>query len=664
MRRRPGHHGRLLALVLAVAFAFAALVGRLGQVQLVGVDAFEHGAQPLDTRTIVVPALRGRILDRTGRPLADNRTSTVVTIERRVIVGGRDRAEAEVRAAAAVLGLPAEDLLARTWLCGETGAPAAPACWAGSPQVPVPLAEDVDPTKALTLVEQPDRFPGVAVTSRPVRVYPRPEGVHAAQLIGYLGPVTEAEVASSDALVADDLVGRAGLEQQYDAVLRGTPGRTVVSVDPRGLVTGVVARTDPVPGRDLLTSIDVDVQAAAERSLAAAMKAARRTKEKWPADSAGAVVLDARTGAVAAMVSLPDYDPNVWTGGISAADYARLTDPRSGTPLLSRATGVGFAPASTLKPSSVVGAVHAGNALDGRYSCPTSYRIGDRDFHNYETRPRGDISLRTAVEISCDTVFYELAYTAWQAQGGTGARVGSPDPFSSAARGFGLGRPTGIDLPGEASGRVPDRAWKRATWEATKDELCARAQRGYPEVKDKARATYLKAVAKENCASGWQLRAGDAANFSIGQGDVLATPLQMAVMYAAIANGGTVLTPRVAAATVDPSTGRKEAVAAGPRHRAPVSATLDRYLRSALRGVVTDGTAAAQFRDLPKDWPVAGKTGTGEAVGLRDTSWFVSYAPANRPRWVVSVVVGQGGHGSDTAAPAAKRIHLALRALR
>ncbi len=177
----------------------------------------------------------------------------------------------------------------------------------------------------------------------------------------------------------------------------------------------------------------------------------------------------------------------------------------------------------------------------------------------------------------------------------------------------------------------------------------------YPEVADRERRRFLTEVARENCATGWQLRAGDAANFAIGQGDVLATPLQMAVLYGAIADGGTVRTPRVGAALVDPVSGERTALDPGPTHRAPLSAATDRYLRSALRRVVTSGTAAAAFAGMPADWPVAGKTGTGEVVGKRDTSWFVSYAPATRPRWVVAAVVAQGGPGGSTAAPVTAR---------
>jgi penicillin-binding protein 2 len=660
-RRAGSHQGRFLAVVLLVAVGFAALVGRLGQVQLVGHDDFRAAASALDTRTLVVPALRGRILDREGRVLADNRASTVVTIERRIIADRPDRGASVVRDVAAVLGLPAGDLLGRTWLCGEQGAPAAPACWSGSPQVPVPLAEDVDPTRALSLVEQPARFPGVAVESRPVRVYPRPLGVSAAQTLGYLGQVRSDEVGGDRDLVADDLVGRSGLEQQYDAVLRGVPGRTVVAVDARGLVTDVVSRTEPVPGRDLVTSLDVRVQAVAERALATQMAKART--RGWPADSGAVVVLDPRSGAVAALASAPSYDPNIWTGRISQRDYAGLTAATAGTPLLSRAIGVELAPASTMKPASVAAAVRAGNPLQGSYDCPTAYRIGDRVFHNHETRGRGLISFRKAIQISCDTVFYAVAYRSWQAQGGFSATSDARDPFVAVTTGLGLGSRTGIDLPGEAAGRIPDRAWKKAAWEATRAETCRRARTGYPEVRDRKQATYLKDIAVENCDSGYLLRPGDAANFSIGQGDVGVTPLQVAVMYAAIANGGTVVTPRVGSEVVDPATGEGDAVRAGRTRRAPLSARVDSYLRAALRDAVTKGSVRNQFRSMP-GWPVAGKTGTGEVVGKRDTSWFVSYAPANAPRWVVSVVVAQGGPGARTAAPVARAVHETLRGLR
>ncbi|MFW5471888.1 penicillin-binding protein 2 [Knoellia sp. CPCC 206450] len=662
-RDGSGHQGRFVAVAAVVGLLFVVLFGRLGQVQLTEHSDYTAAAALLNTREVVVPAVRGRILDRSGRALADNTSVTVVTLERRVVADSPDRARALLARVAEVVNRPVEELVGRTHLCGEAGAPRAPACWAGSPQVPIPVASGVDPQRALSLVEQPDRFPGIAVEAVPVRRYPAPSGVNAAHILGYLGRATEQEVAASSGTVtADDLVGRAGLEQQYDAVLRGTPGRTVVSVDPRGLVTGVVSRVEPVPGRDLVTSLDAGVQTATEKALAREMAAAR--KRGLPADSGGAVVLDVTTGQVVASASAPTYDPNVWTGGISAKSYAALTAAGAGTPLISRVTASAMAPASTLKALSVPAAVAAGNSLTRSYECGSSYRIGNRSFRNFESRGFGPITFHRALEVSCDTVFYDVAYRSWLALGGLNGRDAG-DPFITTVRDFGLGARTGIDLPGETAGRIPDRTWKQQVWQDTKDETCTRAKSGYPDVArtDPARAAYLTSLARENCESGAQFRAGDAANFSIGQGDVATTPLQMGVAYAAIANGGVVREPRVGVRVVDPVSGAAEPIPAGASHRAALRADVGAYVRSGLRAVVDSGTAAQAFRGMPADWPVAGKTGTAEVFDRSDTSWFLSYAPANRPRYAVSVAVSQGGHGSETAAPVARSVHEALRLL-
>ncbi|KGN34722.1 penicillin-binding protein [Knoellia sinensis KCTC 19936] len=665
VRPRDGsaHLGRFLAVAACVGLLFVALFARLGQVQLTNHADYITAAATLNTREIVVPAVRGRILDRNGKPLADNTSVTVVTLERRIVAESDDGAKGLLARVAATVQRPVDELVARTHLCGEEDAPPAPACWSGSPQVPIPVASGVDPERALSLVEQPDRFPGVAVESVPMRSYPAPLGVNGAHLLGYLGRASDKEVAASNGTItADDLVGRAGLEQQYDAVLRGTPGRTVVSVDPRGLVTGVVSRTDPVPGRDLVTSIDAGVQAAAEKALTREIASARA--RGLPADSGSAVVLDVANGEVVALASAPTYDPNVWTGGISAKEYAALTSPTAGTPLVSRATGTALAPASTLKALSVPAAVAAGNPLNRTYECAGSYRIGNRTFRNFESRAYGPITFHKALEVSCDTVFYDAAYRSWLALGGLRGSD-AKDPFLTTVRDFGLGARTGIDLPGESAGRIPDRAWKRDTWERTKDETCERAKSGYPEVAktDPGRAAYLVSLAKENCVDGANFRAGDAVNFSIGQGDVATTPLQMGVAYSAIANGGVVRAPRVGVRSVDPVSGAAQAIPAGPEHRTNLPPAVATYLHAALRAVVVSGTAAPTFRGMAADWPVSGKTGTSEVFGKSDTSWFLSYAPTNKPRYAVSVAVSQGGHGSETAAPISRSLHEALRLL-
>ena len=663
-RDGSGHLGRFVAVAAVVGLLFVVLFGRLAQVQLTEHSDYTAAAARLNTREVVVPAVRGRILDRTGKALADNTSVTVVTLERRVVAESEDGARGLLSRVARAVDRPLDELLGRTHLCGEEGAPPAPACWAGSPQVPIPVASGVDPQRALSLVERPDEFPGIAVEAVPVRRYPAPLGVNAAHVLGYLGRATQEEVTGSSGVVtADDLIGRAGLEQQYDSVLRGTPGRTVVSVDPRGLVTGVVSRVDPVPGHDLVTSIDAGVQAATEKALAREMAAARTRGQ--PADSGAAVVLDVGTGHVVASASAPTYDPNVWTGGISAKQYAALTAPTAGTPLLSRVTGSAMAPASTLKALSVPAAVAAGNSLERTYECGSSYRIGNRSFRNFESRGYGPITFHRALEVSCDTVFYDVAYRSWLALGGLRGND-AKDPFIATVRDFGLGARTGIDLPGESAGRIPDRTWKRQVWEDTREDTCARARSGYPEVArdDPTRAAYLTSLARENCESGAQFRAGDAANFSIGQGDVATTPLQMGVAYAAIANGGVVRTPRVGVRVVDPVSGASRAVAAGSARRVDVPGDVMAYVRAALRAVVVSGTGEQAFAGLAADWPVSGKTGTAEVFDRSDTSWFLSWAPTTRPRYAVSVAVSQGGHGSETAAPVARSIHEALRVMR
>ena len=487
-------------------------------------------------------------------------------------------------------------------------------------------------------------------------------------MLGYLGRSTGEEVAGSRGAIGDlDLVGRSGLERQYDSQLRGTPGSTTVAVDPRGVATAQLAHTDPVPGRDLVTHLDVRVQGAAESALRSAVTQAR--SRGYRADGAAAVVLDTTNGGVLAAASYPAYDPDVWTGGISERALAALDRPQAGNPLLGRATEASYPPASTFKVVSLPAAVRAGNSLGGTYDCTSAYTIGNRRFANYESRAYGRISLAKAIEVSCDTIFYDFAYRSWLAQGGLSTDSDAKDPFVAMAGAFGLGRRTGVDLPGEQAGRVPDRAWKLKTWRDTKDETCRSASTGYPDVArtDPSRASYLKALAVENCRTGFQFRAGDAANFAIGQGDLSVTPLQMARAYAAIANGGTLWIPHVGLGFADPAGALGspvDAIAPQPPAHVALPAGTMAFLHDALQRVVTSGTASGAFTGFPlRTFPVAGKTGTAEAFGRQDTAWFVSYAPANGPRYAVAVVVSQGGTGGETAAPAARRIYDVLRTL-
>ena len=663
MRRpTPGRTAIVAALVVSV---FALLLGRLGQVQVVSPVAYTGPATvSLDTRTVVQPAVRGRILDAQGQPLTDNTSSVAVTLERKVLVEAADGGRGLVDRIATALDRPAQPLWERTFLCGSPGATPPPACFNGSAYQPIPIAENVDATRALSLLEQPENYPGVGLEAQPGRSYPAPDGVNAAQLLGYVDRATAADVsASAGAVTSEESVGRDGVEAMYDGVLRGTHGTTTVVADPRGVVVDRLATTAPVAGRDVVTHISAPVQSAAERALATAVGTARAGG--FAADSGAAVVLDVTNGAVVAAASYPAYDPNVWTGGISQANLDALRKPAAGTPLISRVTGATMPPASTFKIVSTTAAAAMGVDLGGRYDCSSTFQVGDRAFANFESHDYGVLTLQRNLEVSCDTIWYRFAYQSWLAQGGLGAKDDAADPFVAAAKAFGLGVRTGVDLPGEVAGRIPDRAWKRSTWADTKDPTCARAQSGYPEVAatDPGRAEYLTTLAVENCASGWQFRAGDAANFSIGQGDIAVTPLQLARAYAAVANGGTLWVPQVAAATQNQDGSARTPILPVAAGTVPLTPQVHDFLVQALQGVVTSGTASGVFAGWPQaDYPLAGKTGSAEVYGKQATSWFASFGPVTNPRYAVVVMVAQAGTGASTAAPASRAIWEALRA--
>ena len=660
---RRSYQVRLWVFVVIVVVLMGTLLARLTVVQIGEHDAYARAATQVNTRVVVQPAVRGRILDATRKPLADNTSAAFVTVERSVLLSAKDGGRALIGRVATLLGMPSAQLWGKTYLCGTSGAPKAPVCFNGSPYQPIPIAQGVDPQRALSLLEQPENFPGIGVGAQPVRHYPHLDGLQASHVLGYLDRATVADVNGAAGRIGDtDLVGRSGLEAQYDTVLRGISGRTTVSIDPRSVVTGQISAASPIPGQDVITHLSAPIQTASEKALSDAIAAAR--SRGWKADSGAAVVMDVTNGAVVAAASYPSYLPEVWTGGISARDLAALTDAKAGTPLVSRLTSSVFSPASTFKVISLPAAINAGNALSGTYNCGASFRVGNRDFHNYESTAHGVINLHTALVISCDTIFYQFAYRSWLSQGGLAAKSDAGDPFVAMAKDYGLGVRTGIDLPGESAGRIPDRAWKQQSWDDTKVDTCARAVSGYPDVArtDPTRAIYLKALAVENCQTGFQFRAGDAANFSIGQGDVAATPLQMASAYAAIANGGTLWTPQIAAAFAKPDGTLVRTIKPKARGRVGLSAKMLAFLHSALRGVVTDGTAKTAFAGFPlASYPVAGKTGTAEVFGKQTTSWFVSYAPANKPKYAVVVVVSQAGTGAETAAPAVRKIYEAIR---
>ena len=597
-----------------------------------------------------------------------NRTALVVSVSRTELLRQRDGGDELLARLADVVDEPFEDLRARTTLCAKD---VPKPCWNGSPYEPIPVTETDDTTMALRILERQEEFPGVTAELAPVREFPAPMGANTAHLLGYLSPVTEEELTEqreqgTDAVGRRDLVGRAGLERQYDAALRGASGIRTVSVDHRGRVSGTVDEQPTTAGNHLVTSIDAGIQAAAEKQLQAAIDRARGRNDKngvpYAAPTGAAVVLDHRTGRIVALASQPTYDPTIWVGGISSADYAAITSEEAHYPNQSRATQGEFAPASTFKVVSTAAAVGAGYDIDGSYSCPSDFRVGNRTFRNYESRAYGPISLQRALEVSCDTVFYRFAYELWLRDGGDRPKSDPADSFLRTAQGFGFGHPTGIDLPAESSGRIADRAWKQQTWEETKENSCRRAAEGYPDVaeEDPERATYLQQIASDNCVDGFKYRGGDAVNFAIGQGDTTVTPLQLAVAYGAIANGGTLWEPRIGKAVVRPDGSLVEHIVPSPAGSLPVDTATLNYIRRALYGTARDGTGRTPFAGFPLDeYPVAVKTGTGEVFGKQTTSWFASF----NDRYAIVLMVEQGGTGASTAGPSVRAMYEAIYGL-
>ncbi|MGP3929494.1 penicillin-binding protein 2 [Nonomuraea sp. KM88] len=642
---------RLLVLHVLVLTLLVVLAMRLWQVQVVRGQEFVTRATETRTRTVIVPAVRGQILDSSGRPLVRNKTALVVSVDRTRLSRMPDGGVKVLRKLSAVLDRPVAHLQQRITPCGPG---IAKPCWTGSPYQPVPLDEKVDTREALQILERQEEFPGVTAEIHSVRQYPG--GRAGAQMLGYLQPVTEAELEKREGLKASfsgvDLVGRDGLEYVYDEALRGKAGLRRVQVDRMGKALGVEEQTTPIPGDHLVTSIDSRVQNVVEKALARAMKSAPA------ADGGAGVVLDARTGRVVALATAPGYDPAIWAGGISARGYQWLMSEKSGKPLVSRAINGQFAPGSTFKVSSVTSMLRAGYPLNGKYSCPGSVMVGGRAFNNFRGIPLGTLDLHMALVKSCDTIFYQAAFEQYMKDGGRNPKKTPKEVFANVARSFGFGEPTGIDLPGESSGRIPDRAWKKDLWNRTSAVNCERSRKGYPEVKDRARAEFLKRLALENCTEGFLLRPGDAANFSIGQGDVLVTPLQLARAYMALVTDGKVRSPRIGWAQVRPDGKVVKTIDVPVVGKLPLSEKERRYIKNALSQVPSDGTAAGAFAGFPMNKVrIGGKTGTAEVWGKKDTAWFASFAPTQNPQYIVVVMISQGGMGGSAAAPAAREIY-------
>ena len=626
-----------------------ALFGRLFYLQILESDKYQDAAISIQSRDVVTPAVRGAITDINGVPMVVDLPGLVVSINRIELDKQQDKGVSVLSKVANLFGLEYSDIYQRTRLCGELPRDNRAGCWNGTRYQPIPLIGNASQDLALRIMENADLYTGVEVQSVPIRSYPSLENENVAHVLGYVGAVTDEDLKNPEVnYYRNEVVGKSGLEVQYNQFLRGTPGVRTFLVNRKEVVTKQNKNIQAIAGNNLITNIDAKLQAGVEKSLAAAVQRARASG--FRGDSGAAIVLEIKTGRVLAMASYPTYDPTIWQKGLTVKQAQDLFSEAKGVPALSRPLQGLFAPASTFKAISVVAAADAGYSLNASYNCPAFVEIGTRTFKNFGSVGAGRIPLDLGLAISCDSLWYQMAYDEWVRDGGLRPKSSPSDYFFKAAKAFSIGVLTGIDLPSELKGRLPDRQWKQNWYEQNKDFYC-----NYKDRAKKADLTpYLIEIARENCLDGNKIRAGDAVNFSIGQGDTLVTPLRLAQIYAAIANDGVYYKPQVARAIVDVDGKIVKEFKPEIADTIKIEQSTWDFLHRGLRMVVTKGTAAGVFAGFPVE--VSGKTGTAQVFGRNpngspkdDTSWFAGYGPTADPQYAVVMMVSQGGFGASTS---------------
>ena len=597
--------GRYAVLALVMLLVLGALLVRLWSMQVLAGSEYAAMAEDNRVREFTLPAPRGRILDRNGNPLVENRPALAVSVS----PTAKDDEDLLYRLST-VLNMPVADVAERVSSVREQ---------ALSPRI---VAVDVSREIVAYLAEHESEFPGVEVQTVAVRTYP--QGNLAAHAIGYTGEVSEDQLKlpEFETYALGDVVGKTGAERQFESVLQGDKGYRRIEVDAAGRPRRVVEEAEPIPGSDVILTIDPNVQAVAEQALLDALEDAHLDDYK-NAKAGAAVALDVRTGEVLAMASVPTYDPELFLGGISTENWAILTAEGNEYPLTNRVISAQYPTASTQKAFVGLAGLHYGVTREwATYYCPGKWTEMGEQWPKWCWKKTGHkgISFHSGVVESCDTVFYEIGYEFYK-QG--------DEKLQDYYRQFGFGEVTGIDLPGEVDGRVPDADWK------------AEFNESYPEFRK------------------WL--PGDTVNIAIGQGDFLATPLQVASAYAGIANHGTLMRPHVLKEVLDSQGEVARSFEFESTHEPEMSDTDRAVMHRALVAVIEEGTGHSAFRGFEES--VAGKTGTAEVAGKDDYAWFAAYAPARDPQYVVAVVIEQGGHGGSVAGPAARQILSALLGL-
>ncbi len=649
----PVSRPRLIVLIFVIMAMLLGLLTRVWYLQVKSSSAYAAQASAERAREVIEPPTRGPILTDTGSPIVDSNPALVVSVSMPTLWKMSDGGASVLRRLAALLHIKQATMMREVRLC--TVGVSQP-CWPGSPYQPIPVAAHVFDRVALQVLEDQRQFPGVTAAIQPVAHYDQPISTDLSQVVGYLQPITASELKAENlpttGFSAVDLVGQAGLEQQYESELRGVPGVTKLAVDAAGQVTGTLSKVKPQAGDYLVTSINAALQ---EDTMTALSNAVHKSQGAGsPTSNGGAAVVMTTTGRVLAMVSYPTYNPAIWTNGISTLEFKRLFDTAQGEPVLNRVTQGQYPPGSTFKVTSVAAAVAAGYSLNGQYNCPATVTIGGHSYANDGNPSLGNMSLYQALVISCDTVFYNLAYNIYLRDRLKDDIVTSPSfPAQEMQKmevAWGFGTDTGIDLPAENPGDIPTREWLYYFW---KDN----AHTGQDWCKyGKINGSYAEQIEYQDCRYGNIWTGGQAAIAAIGQGYVAVTPLQLARAYVALANGGTLYSPRIGEALISPS-GKVTRINPPVVGHLPVAKHTLAYIRNALAGVVTSGTAAGTFGGFPLGKVcVAGKTGTAQVQGNQSTSVFASFAPCNHPKFVVIVMIPNSGYGADVAGPAVRQI--------
>jgi penicillin-binding protein 2 len=639
---------RVAALGVGALVMFAIIFFRLWYLEVLSGDKYRQQANNNKVRIVRDPAPRGAIFDRGGRTLVDNRPATVIQL-RPTSLPDEERAAANRWGQAVGLRLSrpkghqghpiplppipyvaGTDLRARFHKLGRVLGVSAETIHsrvirqlAVTPYAPVTVRTDVPVSQRDYIKERAERFPGVEVKRVFLRKYPYDE--LAAQIVGSAGQVSPAQLKGTyKGVPAGTVVGQGGLEYSYDRYLRGRDGLNRIVVDASGNPIRTDIKRDPAPGRQLKLSLDLRLQRSAQQAMA-----------QVGGGLPGAfVAMDPRNGEVLALGSSPSFDPNVLSRPISPTKYAQIFGKDAGAPAFNRATQSAYPTGSTFKPITALAALSTGAITPGTViDDPGCIHIGIQERCNAGHEPNGPVALQRALQVSSDIFFYRM-----------GERLNPMphQPLQSWAHKLGLGRFSGIDLPESTAGLIPDAAWrkriarKELAWEKRTHRPCCLYS-------DKRL---------------WSV--GDEVSLAVGQGDLQATPLQMAVVYSTIANGGRVPRPHLGLSVQD-STGRLlQTLSPGAARRVRIDPAYQQVILAGLHDATSapGGTSTDVFAGWDQNrFPVYGKTGTAERNGQEDQSWYVAYSydgsPDHRPI-VIAATVERGGFGAERAAPIAR----------